>query len=685
MATTPWFSTSDSCWLRPQHVLPLLGHGPQVLGDGRLQTTIREELAAAAAEVAPGPGTTKPGEHALLLATHEDLALTHPGMAAAVEPALVGLGPEGYVTTTHAGTDLLTAADARGLLHGFYALLRDGLAVFDGSTRREEPTCPVRMVNQWDNLSADAPMGSVERGYSGDSIFYADGAVVQDRRRVKDYARLLASVGINALSLNNVNVHGPETRLMTDHVQDVADLARTFADHGIATYLSINYAAPIEIGGLGTADPLDPQVRQWWVQASEALFAQVPDLGGYLVKADSENRPGPFTYGRTHADGANMLAEALRPHGGTVFWRCFVYDCRQDWRDRRTDRARAAYDHFMPLDGEFADNVVLQVKNGPMDFQVREPVSPLLGGLERTNVVMELQIAQEYTGQQKHACYLAPQWKQVLDFDTRSADPRAPSGAAVRDVVAGRTFARPVAGVAAVSNIGDDVYWTGHPWAQANLYAYGRLAWDPASDPDDLLHRWSRLTYPDLPDVQRAVVDILAGSWLTYERYTSPLGVGWMVEPGHHYGPSIEGYEYSAWGTYHFADRDGVGVDRTVATGTGYTGQYREPWASVYESVDRCPDELLLFFHHVPYGHELASGRTVIQHIYDTHFQGVEEVQAMVARWEQVADQVDGALAERVSGRLAEQLRSAREWRDQVNTYFRRASGVDDARGRTIY
>ncbi|MFR9780215.1 hypothetical protein ACL02O_29685 [Micromonospora sp. MS34] len=360
-----------------------------------------------------------------------------------------------------------------------------------------------------------------------------------------------------------------------------------------------------------------------------------------------------------------------------MHWRAFVYNHRQDWRDRSTDRARAAHDHFVPLDGRFHDNVIVQVKYGPMDFQPREPVSPLIAAMPATRLAVEFQVTQEYTGQQRHVCYLAPWWSEVLRFPPWGAD-----GATVATVAAGG------GGLVAVSNVGDDGYWTGHPLAQANLYAFGRLAWDPGLDPVALLDEWIALTFP--PDgtgddlVRKTLHEIMDGSWRTYERYTAPLGVGFMVRPGHHYGPDVDGYEYTPWGTYHFADRDGVGVDRSRASGTGFTGQYPSPWREVYESVERCPDELLLFFHHVPYGHVLHSGATVIQHIYDTHFAGVEQVVAMRRRWESVAGRVDPALHARVRERLDEQVRCAEEWRDQVNAYFHRKSGVADAHGRHI-
>src|SRR5690606_20931534 len=336
-----------------------------------------------------------------------------------------------------------------------------------------------------------------------------------------------------------------------------------------------------------------------------------PDFGGFVVKADSENRPGPFTYGRDHADGANMLATALQPYGGLVLWRCFVYDCHQDWRDRSTDRARAAYDHFKPLDGRFMDNVILQIKNGPMDFQVREPVSPLFGAMPNTNAVMEFQITQEYTGQQRHVCYLIPQWKEVLDFDTKVKG----DGSTVKEIAAGNIHPYKYSGIAAVTNIGDDDNWTGHHLAQANLYGYGRLLWNPELSSEEIAAEWAQLTFSSSTDVQQLLIDFLMESWSIYEKYTSPLGVGWMVTPHYHYGPDIDGYEYSKWGTYHFADNKGIGVNRTVASGTGYTSQYEPEHAARYESLDTCPDELLLFFHHVPYTHVLHSGKTVIQHI----------------------------------------------------------------------
>ncbi|NUT52083.1 MAG: alpha-glucuronidase, partial [Saccharothrix sp.] len=533
--------------------------------------------------------------------------------------------------------------------------------------------------DHWDNVAVHPVMGQVERGYAGGSIFYADGVVRADLSRVRAYARLLGSIGVNRVGLNNVNVGRTEARLLTDLLPDVVRLADVFRPHGIRVHLSVSFAAPMTLGGLPTADPLDPAVRDWWARTTAAVYEAVPDFGGYVVKADSEGQPGPFAYGRDHADGANVLARALAPFGGTVFWRAFVYNHHQDWRDRSTDRARAAHDNFAPLDGRFDDNVVVQVKAGPMDFQVREPVSPVIASMPRTRLAVEAQVTQEYTGHQKHVCHLVPQWREMLGFR-----PWGEGEPSVADIAAGRAVA-PAGGVVAVSNVGDDPFWTGHPLAQANLFGFGRLAWDDRLAPEAVLDEWIGLTFGGDPAVREALHEVMDGSWLTYERYTAPLGVGFMVNPGDHYGPSVDGYEYSRWGTYHFADRDGVGVDRTRATGTGFTGQYPAPWRDLYESVDTCPDELLLFFHHVPYGHVLRSGTTVIQHIYDTHFAGCEEVSRMAEAWRRVEGRVPGEVFERVTALLEEQARSAAEWRDQVNTYFWRKSGVPDARGRRIH
>jgi alpha-glucuronidase len=574
---------------------------------------------------------------------------------------------------------VLAGRTEKGALYAVFHLLRlmQGGERLDELAITEAPKNGLRMMNHWDNMD-----GSIERGYAGKSIFYKDNEIVKDMTRVRDYARLLASVGINAIAINNVNVHQYETMLITEeYLPDVARIANVFRAYGISTFLSINYASPIQIGGLSTADPLDTDVGKWWREKADVIYRYISDFGGFLVKADSEFRPGPFTYDRNHADGANMLAEALQPYGGIVIWRCFVYNCLQDWRDRKTDRARAAYDHFTPLDGKFHDNVILQIKNGPMDFQVREPVSPLFGALPNTNQLLELQVTQEYTGQQKHICFLVPQWKEVLEFDTCANG----KGSTVAEIASGSHSKRHLGGITAVSNIGDDMNWTGHILAQANLYGYGRLTWNPSLPSEQIAQEWIASTFGNDTQLVTIVTRIMMDSWSIYENYTAPLGIGWMVNPGHHYGPNVDGYEYSKWGTYHFADLHGIGVDRTVKSGTGYTAQYHTPQSDIYESLTECPDELLLFFHHVPYTHKLKSGKTVIQHIYDTHFDGVEQAAGLVRDWEKLEDKIDNHRYELVLKRLQGQAEHSKEWRDQINTYFLRKSGIVDEHGRLIY
>ncbi|MFF4615385.1 alpha-glucuronidase [Nonomuraea jabiensis] len=643
--TIPEPTDVHAAWLPPEAFRAIGSRRTLVQAEGPLAGTVRAEVEQARARY----GGAAEGPYDLVLSLD------------AAE------GADGYAIARRDGVTTVTGGDPAGLLYGFFHVVRLGEAAFgaDREPEHHRPAMRRRMLDHWDNIDVHPVMGQVERGYAGGSIFWSDGAPRPDLTRVGAYGRLLAASGVNAVAINNVNVHATEARLLTDRLGEVAAIAAELRPYGIRVHLSVNFASPIALGGLSTADPLDEGVRAWWARTTEQVYAAIPDFGGYVVKADSEGQPGPFAYGRTHADGANMLAEALAPFGGVVHWRAFVYNHRQDWRDRSTDRARAAYDHFAPLDGTFLDNAILQVKHGPMDFQPREPVSPVILAMRGTRLAVELQVTQEYTGQQRHVCYLAPMWSEILAFE---------NVAEAGDLVA-------------VSNVGDDRYWTGHPLAQANLYAFGRLAWDPGLDPAAVLDEWIDLTFAwPGESLRRTLHAMMDGSWRTYERYTAPLGVGFMVRPGHHYGPDVDGYEYTPWGTYHFADRDGVGVDRTRATGTGFTGQYPQPWSDVYESLERCPDELLLFFHHVPYGHVLHSGSTVIQHIYDTHFAGAEEAAETRLHWEKLADTdaVDPDLYARVKERLDEQVRCAEEWRDQINAYFFRKSGVPDARGRHI-
>ena len=565
----------------------------------------------------------------------------------------------------------VSLAEDDSLGEGFHAVRKgDDVTIFGGKTgllmalasgsalpedHSSAPQYALRMINCWDNAD-----GNVERGYSGRSLFFQGGKLTYDPARMRQLGRMMASVGLNVLCINNVNVHDPAQLLIEDDLPDLAKLAAIFRPFGVQLMVSIDYSQPMR-HGIPTADPLDERVQAWWKHQAEVVYAAIPDLAGFLVKADSEHRPGPFTYGRNHAEGANMLARALKPFGGMLVWRCFVYNCQQDWRDEKTDRPKAAYEHYVYLDGQFDDNVILQVKNGPFDFQVREPISPTLLAMPKTKLALEWQLAQEYTGQQIDIFAMPVMWQELFADMPRNS----------------------IMAMAAVSNLGNDACMTGHPFAALNFFAYGALAWDPdACQPDDIIHRWIRLTYRFAPDDENALADVLLGSRHAYEQYTAPLGICWMVTPNQHYGPSPDGYEYQAWGTYHKADRNAIGIDRT-ADGTGYVLQYPEALRRRFESTQTCPDELLLFFHRLPYTFKMRDGRTLIQRIYDDHFEGYEWVEraASILKALPLPD-FDRAL---VDERIGRQLHNAREWRDIINTFFHRLSGIEDVHDRKIY
>src|SRR6185437_559286 len=427
-----------------------------------------------------------------------------------------------------------------------------------------------------------------------------------------------------------------------------------------------------------TFDPLDPDVKKWWAAKVNEIYDLIPDFAGFTVKADSEGQPGPASFGRTPADAANTLASALAPHNGVVLYRAFVYNHHLDWKDPKADRARAAYDIFHPLDGKFAPNVIIQTKEGPIDFQAREPVSPLFGGIPQSNQAMELQITQEYLGQQRHLVYIAPMWKQVLDFDMRVGGASTP----VKQVISGQAFHRPLGGMVGVACVGQQA-WLGSPLALANLYSFGRLAWDPNLTPEQIAAEWTRQTISNDPSVVRTVTAMLMQSWPAYESYTGPLGLQTLTDiTGSHYGPNVEASERNGWGQWHKADHEGVGFDRTVATGTGYAGQYQPEVAKLYENEATTPDDLLLFFHHVPYTYKLHDGKTVIQYLYDSHYDGAAQAAQFVGEWQRLKGRVDQALYADVLPRLIYQAGHAVVWRDAVTQYFLKLSGIPDDRGR---
>lgn len=589
------------------------------------------------------------------------------------------LAPEAFDIAVRARGDdtlfMVQGGDGAGVLYGVYALLREiaQQKPLHAVERREAPAAPIRWTNEWDNLD-----GSIERGYAGLSIFFENGTVREDLSRVPGYARLLASVGINGVTINNVNA---DPRLLEPRNLDrVAEVAALFRPYGIRVSMSIKMNSPQAIGGLESFDPLLPEVRAWWNDKIEAIYNKIPDFGGFVIKADSEGQPGPAQYGRSPADAANVVARPLRKHGGIVLYRGFVYNHHLDWTDPKADRARAGYDIFRPYDGSFDDNVIIQIKHGPIDFQVREPVSPLFAGLEHSNTAIELQITQEYLGQQWHLVYLPPMWKEALDTDMQIP---GKSASRVSDIVTGRTFERPLSGFVGVSNVGLDDYWLGHPLALANLYGFGRLAWNPALSSEAIVDEWTRQSFGNAEPVLDVIGRLQLESWNTYENYSGNLGIGTLTDILHtHFGPGVESSERNGWGQWHRSDGEGTGMDRTVATGTGYIGQYPAALAAQYESLDSCPESLLLFMHHVPYTHRLRSGKTVIQTLYDLHYEGADAAAAQVPAWQTLHGAVPDAVYFEVLRRLRFQAGHAVVWRDAVTRWFHRQSGIEDEQGR---
>jgi len=652
----------------------------EVLGDSPVLKSAQAELARGISgmlgrtlQVDSRNPPSRPTGSALILGT---LSQIH-GLAPDLRPAEQLIADGYWLKSTRIREQeclVITAVTDRGVLYGVFALLSkiaqgENIAALD---EMQQPHAPLRWVNQWDNLD-----GRIERGYGGPSIFFSDGKARADLTRTGQYARLLASIGINGCAINNVNA---DPRVLDGaFIAEISRIADVFRPWGVQLALSVDLSSPQALGDLDTFDPLDPRVAEWWRKKLDEIYRRIPDFGGFVVKADSEGRLGPSTYSRTQADAANVVARALKSHGGVVFYRAFVYNYHLDWRDLKNDRAKAAYDNFHPLDGTFDDNVIVQIKNGPIDFQVREPVSPLFAGLRRTNEAIELQITQEYTGQQRQLCFLVPMWKEVLDFDLLIEGKATP----VKELVSGRVFHRPTGGVVGVANVGMDANWLGNPLAMANLYGFGRLAWQPDLSAESIIDEWTHLSFGNDPLVVQTISTLQLSSWHVYESYTGPLGAGTLTNiVGNHYDPAPESSERNGWGQWHRADHDGIGMDRTVATGTGYIAQYPEAIQKLYESLTTCPDELLLFFHHVPYTYVLHSGKTAIQHIYDSHFEGAERAGEFVSQWKALREHIDEERYNAVLILLQYQAGEAAVWRDTICDWVDHLSGIPDQKDR---
>ena len=587
---------------------------------------------------------------------------------AALSAELAHLGPEGFLLrTTRLGGQPVTVIAANtdvGALYGSFHLLRllhtDTLpARLDV---RASPALRLRVLNHWDNLD-----GTVERGYAGFSLW--DWHKLPDwlDPRYADYARANASIGINGAVLNNVNSNA--LVLTPAYLDKVAALAGVFRPYGIKVYLSARFSAPKEIGGLATADPLESAVQAWWAETVSAIYQRIPDFGGFLVKANSEGQPGPQDYGRSHAEGANMLARALKPHGGVVMWRAFVYSHEQP-----DDRAKQAYAEFMPLDGQFDDNVLLQVKNGAIDFQPREPFHPLFGAMRKTPLMMEFQITKEYLGFATHLAYLGTLYEETLAADTRVAG----KGATVRRVLTGHVHPQQLTGIAGVANIGSDRNWTGSHFDQANWYAFGRLAWDPALRADDIATEWVQQTFGRMPALVAAIVGMMRGSRQAVVDYMTPLGLHHLMGEGHHYGPGpwVQGGPRADWTAvyYHRADAQGLGFDRS-RTGSNAVAQYAPAVARVYSDPRRVPEDLLLWFHHLPWDWRTASGRPLWTELVTRYDRGVARVAGMRATWAGLEAQIDPERFAQVAAFLAIQHKEAQWWRDASIAYWQRLHG----------
>lgn len=579
------------------------------------------------------------------------------------ETELKNLGPEGYrIRTVRDGgraTIVIASTTDTGALYGAFHFLRllQTEQALDRLQVDQSPRLKLRILNHWDNLDR-----SIERGYAGKSLWNWAELPQHVDPRLTDYARANASIGINGAVLNNVNANAQI--LTADYLTKVAAIANVFRPFGIRVYLSPRFSAPMEIGKLSTADPLDASVIAWWKEKANEIYKTIPDFGGFLVKANSEGQPGPRTYDRTHADGANMLAAAVAPHHGIVIWRAFVYDMKQGY-----DRAGAAYENLQPFDGKFAANVLLQVKNGPIDFQPREPFHPLFGAMPRTQLMPEVQITQEYLGFSNHFVFLAPMWREFLDSDTFAAG----DGSTVTKIVDGTLHSQRLTGMAGVANTGTDRNWTGHHLSQANWYAFGRLAWNPDLSSKQIATEWTRSTLTHDARAVATIVRLMLESHEAAVDYMTPLGLHHLMWGGHHYGPAPwwDTEKRDDWNPvyFHKADVAGVGFDRTK-TGSNTVSQYHPPVRDRFADLQRCPEKFLLWFHHVSWDHKMKSGRTLWNELA-LHYQlGVEWVRAARSTWGKLADKIDADRHAAIAEKLAIQERDAVWWRDACLLYF---------------
>jgi alpha-glucuronidase len=591
--------------------------------------------------------------------------------------ALDTLGREGYLIKAAeiSGHKALVIASNEeiGLLYGTFHLLRimQTQKSLNDINTASKPKIQYRLLNHWDNLN-----GKVERGYAGKSLWKWDELPDRVDPRYRDYARACASTGINGTVINNVNAT-PEI-LKPEYIRKIAALASVFRPFGIKLYLSVNFSSPLKpvsaanrrqggIGNFDTADPLNPEVRLWWKDKVAEIYKYIPDFGGFLVKANSEGMPGPQDFGRTHADGANMLAEALEPYNGIVMWRAFVYEPDVD-----PDRAKRSYKEFVPLDGKFKKNVFVQAKNGPIDFQPREPVQPLFGAMPNTPLMMELQITQEYLGHSNHLVFLAPMWKEYFQFDTYAHG----KGSNVAKIIDSSLHDYHMTGIAGVANTGSDTNWCGHFFAQSNWYAFGRLAWDHSLDAGDIAEEWIRMSISNKAETVGITKSMMMGSWEACIDYMTPLGLHHIMQEGFHYGPQPDHSKGRPdWTSvyYHRADSMGIGFDRS-SSGSNATAQYFSPLREELDNINTCPEKYLLWFHHVSWDYKLKSGLTLWEELCHRYYKGVDYVIEMAAKWDQLEGSIDDDIYAHVKNKLQIQEKDAGIWRDTCVKYFQKFS-----------
>jgi alpha-glucuronidase len=632
-----------------------------VLGHGATADIIRSELARALPALLDSPVllAEEPASNTLIVGTADEFEAI--GMPVP-QTELGKLGEEGFLIRSHRAEShdsiVIAGNSAPAVLTGTFHFLRllqthQDIHALDVSS---SPRIHHRILNHWDNLD-----GSIERGYAGHSLWNWDELPKVDPR-YHDYARACASLGLNGTCLNNVNANVKS--LTTEYLVKTAALADVFRPYGIRVYLSPVFSAPILLGGLATSDPRSPAVAEWWKRKVDEIYRLIPDFGGFCVKANSEGQPGPQDYGANHDEGANILADALDPYGGIVLWRAFVYDSTID-----ADRAKCAYKEFVSLDGKFRPNVFVQAKNGPIDFQPREPFHPLFGAMKQTPVALELQITQEYLGQSIHLVYLGGMWKEILDSDTYAKG----SGSMVAKVVDGSVYGHSTSVIIGVANTGSDRNWCGHHFAQANWYAFGRLAWDHDLSAEAIADEWVRMTWSNDPLVLDAIKTMLLGSWQACINYMTPLGLHHLMQEGHHYGPdpAFNAAKRVDWNNvyYHRADTQGIGFDRS-STGSNAVSQYHSPLREQFDNIDTCPEKFLLWFHHVPWNRRLQSGRTLWEELQHRHDAGVAFVEKMCSIWQSLRGKVDAQRREHVSRRLEQQLENARLWHEVCVKYF---------------